>query len=153
SPQTFGDQTDVPESGDWYNSSYLMMWGSNIPVTRTPDAHFMVEARYRGTKVVVVSPDFADNTVHADEWARINPGTDAALAFAMGSVTLKTINVYRQEPYFIDHMLNPTDAAVHIALKKYTAVEHNGNGQGDSYTPGKFLSARQLEGDEYAELC
>lgn len=25
SPQTFGDQTDVPESGDWFNSSYLMM--------------------------------------------------------------------------------------------------------------------------------
>lgn len=73
SPQTFGDQTDVPESGDWYNSSYLMLWGSNIPVTRTPDSHFMVEARYKGTKVVVVSPDFADSTVHADEWMRIAP--------------------------------------------------------------------------------
>ncbi|MDI9627771.1 MAG: molybdopterin-dependent oxidoreductase, partial [Acidobacteriota bacterium] len=60
SPQVFGDQTDVPESGDWYNASYLMMWGSNVPVTRTPDAHFMTEVRYKGTKVVVVSPDYAD---------------------------------------------------------------------------------------------
>src|SRR5699024_3294230 len=41
SPQVFGDQTDVPESGDWWNSSYLMMWGSNVPLTRTPDAHWM----------------------------------------------------------------------------------------------------------------
>ena len=62
SPQVFGDQTDVPESGDWYNSQYLIMWGSNIPLTRTPDAHFMAEARYHGQKVIVVSPDFADNT-------------------------------------------------------------------------------------------
>ena len=35
---------------------YLMMWGSNVPVTRTPDAHWMTEARYRGQKVVAVAP-------------------------------------------------------------------------------------------------
>lgn len=50
-----GDQTDVPESGDWFNSGYLVMWGSNIPLTRTPDAHFMTEARYHGQKVVACS--------------------------------------------------------------------------------------------------
>ena len=33
-------QTDVPESSDWYNSGYIMTWGSNVPMTRTPDAHF-----------------------------------------------------------------------------------------------------------------
>ena len=54
SPQMFGDQTDVPESADWWDAAYLMMWGSNVPVTRTPDAHWMAEARYRGQKVVVV---------------------------------------------------------------------------------------------------
>jgi nitrate reductase alpha subunit len=43
-PQAFGDQTDVPESGDWWNSSYLVIWGTNLPTTRTPDAHFMAEA-------------------------------------------------------------------------------------------------------------
>ena len=35
SPQVWGDQTDVPESADWWNAAYLMMWGSNIP----HDAH------------------------------------------------------------------------------------------------------------------
>ena len=53
SPQVFGDQTDVPESADWLDAGYLIMWGSNVPVTRTPDAHYMTEARYRGQKVVV----------------------------------------------------------------------------------------------------
>ena len=36
SPQVFGDQTDVPESGDWWDSTYLMMWGSNVPVDPDP---------------------------------------------------------------------------------------------------------------------
>ncbi|GAA4951698.1 hypothetical protein GCM10023238_17540 [Streptomyces heliomycini] len=47
SPQVFGDQTDVPEAADWWNAGYLIMWGSNIPVTRTPDAHFLTESRYK----------------------------------------------------------------------------------------------------------
>ena len=88
SPQVFGDQTDVPESGDWWNASYLMIWGTNLPITRTPDAHFMTEARYRGQKVVVVSPDYSDHTKFADDWLPCAPGTDAALAMAMGHVIL-----------------------------------------------------------------
>lgn len=139
SPQTFGDQTDVPESGDWYNSSYLMMWGSNIPVTRTPDAHFMVEARYKGTKVVVVSPDFADNTVHADEWLRISPGTDGALAFTMGHVILNEFHVKKKEPYFLDYMRTYTDAPFLIEL------DEHGDG---TYTPGKFLTASLIDDPE-----
>lgn len=139
SPQTFGDQTDVPESGDWYNSSYLMMWGSNIPVTRTPDAHFMVESRYKGTKVVVVSPDFADNTKFADEWARIEPGSDAALAFAMGHVILKKFHVERQEPYFLNYMRKYTDSPFLVTLDKR---------EDGTYTPGKFLTASQVSDAE-----
>lgn len=61
SPQIWGEQTDVPESSDWYNAGYLIMWGSNVPLTRTPDAHFMTEVRYKGTKVVSVAPDYAEN--------------------------------------------------------------------------------------------
>ena len=50
------------------------MWGSNLPVTRTPDAHWMTEARYRGQKVVAVAPDYADNVKFADEWLPARPG-------------------------------------------------------------------------------
>lgn len=142
SPQTFGDQTDVPESGDWYNSSYLMMWGSNIPVTRTPDSHFMVETRYNGTKVVVVSPDFADNTKFADEWLRIDPGTDAALAFAMGHVILSEFHVAKKTPFFLDYMRKYTDSPFLISLDER---------EDGSLTPGKFLTASLLD-DSHAEL-
>ncbi len=45
SPMIWGEQTDVPESADWYNSNYIIAWGSNVPQTRTPDAHFFTEVR------------------------------------------------------------------------------------------------------------
>ena len=57
----------------------MILWGSNIPQTRTPDAHFMTEARYSGQKVVVVSPDYAGHTKFADHWLPAKAGTDGAL--------------------------------------------------------------------------
>ncbi|MBO3739310.1 nitrate reductase subunit alpha [Actinoplanes flavus] len=109
SPQIWGDQTDVPEAGDWWNATYLMMWGSNIPVTRTPDAHFLAEARYKGTKVVAVSPDYADNVKFADDWLAPHPGTDGALAMAMGHVVLTEFFRDRQVDYFTDYVRSFTD--------------------------------------------
>src|SRR4030066_68231 len=88
SPQTWGEQTDVPESADWYNSSFLMLWGSNVPVTRTPDAPFYTQVRYKGTKTVNISPDFNDAAKFADLWMKPRQGTDAALGMAMGHVIL-----------------------------------------------------------------
>ena len=72
-----------------------MIWGTNLPITRTPDAHFMTEARYRGQKVVVVSPDYAEHVKFADHWLPAQPGTDGALAMAMGHVILKEFYVDR----------------------------------------------------------
>ncbi|QGU01361.1 Nitrate reductase alpha subunit [Corynebacterium kalinowskii] len=137
SPQVFGDQTDVPESADWFNSDYLIMWGSNIPLTRTPDAHFMTEARYHGQKVVAVSPDYADNTKFADEWLRIHPGTDGALALAMGHVILKEFHVEQQTPRFMEYMKRFTDSPFLIKLDQV-------DGQ---WVPGKFLTAAEVGSD------
>ncbi|MHA6783333.1 nitrate reductase subunit alpha [Pseudonocardia saturnea] len=137
SPQVFGDQTDVPESGDWWDATYLIMWGSNVPVTRTPDAHWMAEARYRGQKVIVVSPDYADSTKFADEWLPAAPGTDGALAMAMGHVTLKEFFVDRQVPYFTDYVKRYTDLPFLVSL----------DARGDSHVPGKFLTAADLRHD------
>ncbi|MFC4492931.1 nitrate reductase subunit alpha [Streptomyces ovatisporus] len=138
SPQVFGDQTDVPESGDWWNAAYLLMWGSNVPVTRTPDAHWMAEARYRGQKVVVVSPDYADNTKFADQWLPAQPGTDGALAMAMGHVILKECFVERRVPFFVDYVQRYTDLPFLVTLE-----ERDG-----AYVPGKFLRSSDLGGTE-----
>ncbi|MCC7527012.1 MAG: nitrate reductase subunit alpha [Candidatus Melainabacteria bacterium] len=131
SPQTWGEQTDVPESSDWYNSSYLMLWGSNVPLTRTPDAHFATEARYRGAKVVAVSPDYAESTKLADIWLHPRQGTDAAMALAMGHVILKECYVERQSEYFTKYARENTDMPYLVMLDKH----------GETYTAGRFLRA------------
>ncbi|MGG3937920.1 nitrate reductase subunit alpha [Anoxybacillus kestanbolensis] len=118
SPQIWGDQTDVPESSDWYNAGYIMTWGSNVPMTRTPDAHFLAEVRYKGTKVVSISPDFAESTKFADEWLSVKPGTDGALAMAMGHVILKEFYVDRQVQYFTNYAKTYTDLPFLVTLKK-----------------------------------
>jgi nitrate reductase alpha subunit len=140
SPQVFGDQTDVPESGDWWNAAYLLMWGSNVPVTRTPDAHWMAEARYKGQKVVAISPDYADNTKFADEWMPAQPGTDGALAMAMGHVILREFLVDRRTEFFLDYARRYTDLPFLVTL-----TEREGpTGRGGGLVPGKFLTAADL---------
>jgi nitrate reductase alpha subunit len=140
SPQVFGDQTDVPESADWWNASYLVIWGTNLPITRTPDAHFMVEARYRGQKVVVVSPDYSDHTKFADDWLPAAPGTDAALAMAMGHVVLSEFYRDREVPRFLDYAQSYTDLPFLVTLEE----------RGGAYVPSHFLTAADLGASEDA---
>jgi nitrate reductase alpha subunit len=137
SPQTWGEQTDVPESADWFNSSYIMMWGSNVPQTRTPDAHFMTEARYKGTKIVTVTPDYSEASKFGDLWLHPKQGTDAALAMAMGHVILKEFHLEGQSRYFSDYCRQFTDFPLLVRLEK----------RGDKYVPGRLLRAADFAGN------
>ena len=136
SPQTWGEQTDVPESADWYNAGFLMIWGSNVPQTRTPDAHFYTEVRYKGTKSVVVSPDYAEATKFADLWLNPKQGTDAALALAMGHVILREYHLDRQAKYFEDYVRKYADMPMLVRLEK----------KGKGYVPGRLLRAAEIKG-------
>ncbi|HEY1181650.1 MAG TPA: nitrate reductase subunit alpha, partial [Rhodocyclaceae bacterium] len=134
SPQVWGEQTDVPESADWYNSSYLMVWGSNVPQTRTPDAHFYTEVRYKGTKTVAISSDFGEMVKFGDIWLAPKQGTDAALAMAMGHVVLKEFHLSGTSSYFKDYAKQYTDMPMLVMLK-----EKNG-----TLVPDHFLRASHL---------
>lgn len=134
SPQIWGDQTDVPESSDWYNAGYIMTWGSNVPLTRTPDAHFLTEVRYKGTKVVSLSPDYAESTTVADEWLNVRQGTDGAIAMAMGHVILKEYYVERNVEYFIEYSKQYTDFPFLVRLRK----------QGDVFVTERFLNSKDI---------
>jgi nitrate reductase alpha subunit len=136
SPQTWGEQTDVPESADWYNAGFLMLWGSNVPQTRTPDAHFYTEVRYKGTKSAVVSPDYAEATKFADLWLAPKQGTDAALALAIGHVILREYHLDRQVGYFADYARRYTDMPFLVRL-----VARDGR-----LVPERLLRASELAG-------
>ncbi|MBX3621970.1 MAG: nitrate reductase subunit alpha [Rhizobacter sp.] len=120
SPQIWGEQTDVPESADWYNSSYIIAWGSNVPQTRTPDAHFFTEVRYKGTKTVAVTPDYSEVAKLSDLWLHPKQGTDAAVAMAMGHVILKEFYVDKRSSYFDDYARRYTDLPMLVMLKEQT---------------------------------
>ena len=140
SPQTWGEQTDVPESADWYNSSYIIAWGSNVPQTRTPDAHFFTEVRYKGTKTVSITPDYSEVAKLTDLWLNPKQGTDAALAQAFNHVIFKEFHLDKPSAYFTDYVRRYTDFPVLVLLKDHVGATPELNG----YQPDRFLRAADL---------
>jgi nitrate reductase alpha subunit len=119
SPQTWGEQTDVPEAADWYNSTYLIITGANLPMTRTPDAHFAIETRYKGTKIVSMAPDYAEYVKFADLWMPVKQGTDSAAFMAMGHVALKEFYIKTQNAYFQEYARKYTDMPMQVMLRQH----------------------------------
>ncbi len=134
SPETWGEQTDVHESADWYNAKLLAVVGSNVSMTRTPDCHFAAEARHNGSRVWVFSPDVSQMARFADEWVGVNAGQDGAWWMAVNHVLLKEYHHDRQVPAFLDYCRKYTDCPFLVELRP-TATGHR---------PGQLLRANRL---------
>ena len=80
---TFGHVTLGNTMAEIYKSKCCLIWFCNPAVTRIPDAHFFWEAKYNGTEVISISPDFNASAMHASKWLNPKPGSDIALAMAM----------------------------------------------------------------------
>ncbi|HVP53587.1 MAG TPA: molybdopterin-dependent oxidoreductase, partial [Candidatus Eisenbacteria bacterium] len=141
SPETWGEQTDVQESADWYNAKLLAVVGSNLNMTRTPDCHFAAEARHNGSKMWVFSPDFSQVSKYADEWVAINAGQDGAWWMAVNHVLLKEFHHEKKTPYFLNYAKQYTDSPYLVEL-----TEHDGK-----WRAGKLLRANRLERYQGAE--
>jgi nitrate reductase / nitrite oxidoreductase, alpha subunit len=145
SPQIWGEQTDVPESADWYNSTFLIAWGSNVPQTRTPDAHFFTEVRYKGAKTVAVTPDYSEVAKLCDIWMHPKQGTDAAVAMAMGHVILKEFYFpdggRQRSAYFDDYVRRYTDMPMLVMLKEHKLP----NGE-TIMVPDRYVRASDFDG-------
>jgi nitrate reductase alpha subunit len=142
SPEVWGEQTDVAESADWFKSKFIATVGSNVLMTRTPDAHFLVEARHQGAKVVVFSPDFSQTSKIADEWIPIHQGQDGAFWMAVNRVILRECFGEKQVPYFTQYLRQYTDAPYLVELER-TA---DGN-----YRAGAMLRAARIAAMEEVE--
>src|SRR5690625_2044431 len=134
STHTWVEQTDVAESADWYISSYLLICCSNVPQTRTHDAHFYTEVRYKGTKSAVICPDYSEAAKFGDIWLNPKQGTDSALGMAFGHVILREYHLNREVPYFADYCRRYTDMPLLVQLEK----------KGDRYVAGRQLRASDL---------
>ncbi|MCO6494429.1 MAG: nitrate reductase subunit alpha [Bacteroidetes bacterium] len=139
-PEVWGEQTDVCESADWYNSKFCVSMGANLGMTRTPDIHFFSESKHNGTKTVVMSPDFSMVAKHADQWIPCHAGSDGAFWMGVTHVILKEYHADRQVPYFIDYVKKYTDCPFLVELEKV----------GENYKPGRMLRANRVQ--KYKEV-
>jgi molybdopterin guanine dinucleotide-containing S/N-oxide reductase-like protein len=76
------------EPEQFVHSRYIIAWASNIHGNNVHLWPFIVEARRRGAKLVVIDPYRTRTAACADWHLPINPGTDAALALAMMHVII-----------------------------------------------------------------
>jgi len=77
----------VPE--DIVHSRYIILWGTN---TKNSNVHlwpFVLEARKRGAKIIVIDPFVSATAMEADLHIQPMPGTDVALALGMMHVLVK----------------------------------------------------------------
>jgi len=134
SPEIWGEQTDVAESADWYNSKMVAIMGANLNMTRTPDCHYIPEARMNGTKVVAFSPDFNQVAKFGDEWVPVHQGQDGAFWMSVNHVILKEYHHEQKTPYFLDYQKKYTDNPFLVEI----SVE------GGTNRPGRFFRANNI---------
>jgi DMSO reductase family type II enzyme molybdopterin subunit len=72
-------------------------------ISRIPDAHFVHEARYGGTRIVSITPEYSQSAIHSDLWLSPRPGTDIALAMAACQVVIE------EDLYKADYLREQTD--------------------------------------------
>jgi len=134
-PEIWGEQTDVCESANWYEAAFIAICGSNLNMTRTPDVHYVAEAKNSGSKLVVFSPDFSQVSKYSDWWIPIKPGEDGAFWMAVNHVVLKEFHHEKKTPYFLDYVKNYTDAPFLVILEEKDGV----------FMPGRYLRANRIE--------
>jgi molybdopterin guanine dinucleotide-containing S/N-oxide reductase-like protein len=76
------------EPEQFVHSRYIIAWASNIHGNNVHLWPFIVEARRKGAKLVVIDPYRTRTAACADWYLPINPGTDAALALSMMHVII-----------------------------------------------------------------
>jgi len=93
---------------DWPNANYILCFGTSLLEAGVPATYRlrMYSQMRRGrpgerTKIVQVDVRRSISASKSDEWIRIRPGTDGALALGLAHVIIRE-NLY--DRYFIDHL-------------------------------------------------
>lgn len=86
--QFFPDRYEDPR---WKRPDYVFIWGNN-PVVANSDGnlgHWIVECMKRGSKLITADPKLTWCAAHSEIFLQVRPGTDAALALALGHVIVE----------------------------------------------------------------
>jgi anaerobic selenocysteine-containing dehydrogenase len=73
---------------DIAHSGCLILWGYNPSYSRLTHATATVDSLKRGMKLIVIDPRHVGLASKADQWLRLRPGTDGALALGLANVMI-----------------------------------------------------------------
>lgn len=88
-PMVTGQQTVEFDLNAVELARTVVVWGMNWVTTKMPDAHWLTEARLKGTRIVVIACEYSSTSCKADQAIVVRPGTTPALALGMANVILR----------------------------------------------------------------
>ncbi|MBT4162264.1 MAG: molybdopterin-dependent oxidoreductase, partial [Gammaproteobacteria bacterium] len=87
--QTFGKMAQGYTADNFFDADLVILTQANISYTWPPTYHFLTEARYNGTEVVLIAPDYNATGLTADIHVPVKVATDAALWLAICQVIIE----------------------------------------------------------------
>ncbi|MBT4521375.1 MAG: molybdopterin-dependent oxidoreductase, partial [Halieaceae bacterium] len=87
--QTFGEMGLGYTADNFFDAELIILTHSNISYTWPPTYHFVTEARYNGSEVVLIAPDFNPSAMTADIHIPLKVASDAALWLAICQVMIE----------------------------------------------------------------
>jgi nitrate reductase alpha subunit len=124
-PMVTGQQTVEWDLNSIEHARLGVIWGMNWICTKMPDAHWLTEARLKGTKIVVIACEYSATASKGDEVIVVRPGMTPALALGLAHVIL------REGTYDRDYVLRWTDLPTLVRadnLKRLRAEDVFGSG-------------------------
>ncbi|HMZ21484.1 MAG TPA: molybdopterin-dependent oxidoreductase, partial [Blastocatellia bacterium] len=88
-PMVTGQQTVEFDLSAVEHAKTVVVWGMNWISTKMPDAHWLTEARLKGTRVVVIACEYSSTASKGDEVVVVRPGTTPALALGFANVIIR----------------------------------------------------------------
>jgi len=124
-PMVTGQQTVEFDLHAVEHAKTVVVWGMNWITTKMPDAHWLTEARLKGTRVVVIACEYSATSSKGDDAIVVRPGTTPALALGLAHVIL------REKLYDADYVRRWTDLPILVrmdTLKYLRAADAFGTG-------------------------
>src|ERR1039458_9566819 len=84
---TFGEMHHAPGIENWFLPDTIILM-SNPVYANIPDMHYLLEARYRGAKIIAVAPDKNPSCQFADIWVPIDWSADPALWLGVAKILI-----------------------------------------------------------------
>jgi anaerobic dimethyl sulfoxide reductase subunit A len=109
-----GGTDDAIDVSALFESKLIILWGMNPAENRhgVNLAHFIAQARDRGTRVLLIDPRYTDSAVLADQWIPIRPGTDVALIAAIAHVWIS--EGLADEAFMASHTVGYSDYCAYV---------------------------------------